>query len=477
MSGRSFFVVDNIEMAKKPSQAPAVSRPRTRAASKAEATRKSADQSDSSAKSGSPSARAELGSSKVTKPVPTSLAEKTTKSKTRSVKGSSAETSAKEKALSKESGKVIKTRSKGKVVKAPGIELEDLNETALVESKKSKKAAVDSQHIDRKKIAKALTELKKFVQRKDSEKSDGKSKLFEDDLIDNLLIVFAKKGLFSSKKNFKPQLIRLNDDDDAQKLPKRSVAVFVRDGISKEDAEKIEESELKDIIEELIPCSELKTTYKSFEKRRELHSKYDLFLSDDALITSLPKLLGKVFFDSKKIPIPIKINEKKFNIPAVSHQIKEKVLKSVVYQLPRSNNLTINLGSMESVTESMIAAVVNHFSSEQQLMAIYLKANQSPSLPIYEAKTVYSKGDVKKEEERDGSVLKGAEDVELSVFEKGLVELADPDSEMKDLLKSKREKITKKLNKKASKDEGKVTKPKYKKGIKQGKKVIKVIKA
>lgn len=43
----------------------------------------------------------------------------------------------------------------------------------------------------------------------------------------------------------------------------------------------------------------MKSTYKQYEKRRELYSLNDIFLADDSLITTLPKLLGKVFYDSK----------------------------------------------------------------------------------------------------------------------------------------------------------------------------------
>lgn len=335
--------------------------------------------------------------------------------------------------------KAVKTKPQGKVVKAP--EFEDLNETALADSKK-KKSEPNSKYVDSSKISKALSELKKFIEKSEPKDKDGKSQLFEDDLINNIQIILSKKELFTSKKSFKPRLIRL-EDLDAEKLPKRSVALFVRDDlITKEELEKIEESELHEVIGEIIPGSELKTTYKQFEKRRELFSQYDIFLSDDALITSLPKLLGKTFYDSRKVPIPVKIQDK-ISIPSLLNQIQKKVLKSIVYQTPRSNSLIINLGSIDSLSESAISTIINHFRDEKELTAIYLKSNQSPSLPLYECKKVYSDEDVKANKEVKAK--KTHDDVELSIFEKGLVELADPDSEIQNLLKTKKNRIYKTL--------------------------------
>ena len=51
--------------------------------------------------------------------------------------------------------------------------------------------------------------------------------------------------------------------------------------------------------------SKLRTKYEAHEAKRQLCNSYDLFLADERIIPSLPKLIGKSFFKKKKQPIPV----------------------------------------------------------------------------------------------------------------------------------------------------------------------------
>lgn len=353
-------------------------------------------------------------------------------------------------------------KPKGKVVKA--VNVEDV--TPEVEDVKSSSPKSVKSLVEDKTITKALSELKKFVANSVNEE-EAKKQLFEDELSNDLQIIFTKKDLFTSKKNFKPKLIHIQDKPQPEEQPK--IVLFIRDDVvDKELLDKIEESELNSLVDQIITGAELKSTYKQYEKRRELYSLNDVFLADDSLITNLPKLLGKTFYDSKKLPIPIKINKDSFSIQSVINQVK-KVLSSIVYSIPRSNNLSINLGSIENVDESILRQVIDHFNKEE-LRAIFIKTNQSPALPLYELDTVYTEDDLKatvgesKEAAPEAVKIDGLpENIKLTEFERGLIELADP-TEIPELFSSKIKKSIKQA-KKEKKD--KVTKPLLKKKAKK----------
>ena len=53
-------------------------------------------------------------------------------------------------------------------------------------------------------------------------------------------------------------------------------------------------------INRVVDTDKLRGKWKPFEARRNLARENDLWLADERIIPSLPKLLGKVFFDAKK---------------------------------------------------------------------------------------------------------------------------------------------------------------------------------
>jgi proteasome-interacting protein CIC1 len=331
-------------------------------------------------------------------------------------------------------------KPKGKVVQV--AEFEDLNNTALEKANSAKNLAETLKStqsiVETEKLTKAISELKKFIERSSEGEAD-KLQLFDDEEANNVELVLSQTKLFTTKKNFKQKLITITGKPQPETKP--TVALFVRDNIiDKELLEKIESSELNGLVSEIITGAELKTTYKQFEKRRELIKKYDVFVADDGLVTTLPKLLGKVFYESSKIPISIRVSDK-LSIESATNQIN-KVLNSFVYQLPRSNNLTIQLGNINTLNEAVLHQVINHFS-EETLSAIFIKSAKSPALPLYEVATVYTEADVKSDEPEQKQIdtekvhVDGVEeDLDITAYEKGLIELANP-SEIPALLQSK----------------------------------------
>ena len=63
-------------------------------------------------------------------------------------------------------------------------------------------------------------------------------------------------------------------------------------------------------IKKVLGLQSLRTKHKSYTQRRELLSRFDIFLADDSILPMLTKALGGKFFDKKKQPIPVNISRK-----------------------------------------------------------------------------------------------------------------------------------------------------------------------
>ncbi|KAI9208873.1 ribosomal protein L1p/L10e family-domain-containing protein [Polychytrium aggregatum] len=159
--------------------------------------------------------------------------------------------------------------------------------------------------------------------------------------------------------------------------------------------------EIKDYVAEkgigevtkVIGIQKLKTHYKSYESRRELCKSYDLFLADDRVLPLLPKLLGKVFFESKKNPAPIKAAKNK-----IEKEVKRAV-SSTYLRFTKGSNLTIRIGtsehSAEQIAENIIGAIdliVGRIPRKwANILSIGLKTTNSVSLPIYNSLPSHAK--------------------------------------------------------------------------------------
>jgi ribosome biogenesis protein UTP30 len=53
-------------------------------------------------------------------------------------------------------------------------------------------------------------------------------------------------------------------------------------------------------VNRVVDTDKLRGKWKPFEARRNLARENDIWLADERIVPSLPKLLGKVFFDAKK---------------------------------------------------------------------------------------------------------------------------------------------------------------------------------
>ena len=94
-------------------------------------------------------------------------------------------------------------------------------------------------------------------------------------------------------------------------------------------------------IKKVLGLQSLRTKHKSYTQRRELLSRFDIFLADDSILPMLTKALGGKFFDKKKQPIPVNISRKE----ALPFAI-EKALNSTFMYLSSGTCVTVRYVSL-----------------------------------------------------------------------------------------------------------------------------------
>ncbi|XP_059835324.1 ribosomal L1 domain-containing protein 1 isoform X2 [Hypanus sabinus] len=139
-------------------------------------------------------------------------------------------------------------------------------------------------------------------------------------------------------------------------------------------------------ITEIIPYKILKTEYKSFEAKRRLLSRFDLFLADDRIRRLLPSHVGKHFYKSKKVPLSVKLSSKNF-----AKELNKKIQGTI---LPINNKGSCYASQvahtgmkLEEIVENVTAAVHTIEAKLPQrwknVKVLHLKTSNSPALPIY----------------------------------------------------------------------------------------------
>lgn len=368
---------------------------------------------------------------------------KTTKAKAKTTKAAKAKTT---KAATNTKAKAAKKAKKEVVVEdlTKEDEDEDVEEPEVVESTPasstpSNAPIVQEITIKDTTIEKAVSALSKW--NKDKQQESDKKDLFEeeDDDIPLYLSVTSNK-YFTDTSVLKPRMLSLSHP--IYNLEDSRVCLFVKDDLFDADAkdklESLKESSLKNLAE-IVTVKELKTVYKSYESRRRLLSQYDIFLTDSSIANMIPKLLGKVFFDSPKFPLTVNITDKK--VLSFEKLIRnfEKALHSVGFMLPMGINASFKLGMLgqdiEQLKENIhtIAKYLEKFS----IRLIQIKLKSSPSLPIYINKKIFSDADIIDEKTTESKEIDS--EIPLSIYAEGLKELGLDEEEASRLFGGKRQ--------------------------------------
>jgi len=127
------------------------------------------------------------------------------------------------------------------------------------------------------------------------------------------------------------------DEADDTSLQEVSVCIIVKEE-SKPYIQSILSKFPKQLgsIKKVLGLQSLRTKHKSYTQRRELLSRFDIFLADDSILPMLTKAIGGKFFDKKKQPIPVNISRKE----ALPFAI-EKALNSTFMYLSSGTCVTV----------------------------------------------------------------------------------------------------------------------------------------
>ena len=253
---------------------------------------------------------------------------------------------------------------------------------------------------------------------------------------DTIWLILTTKKHIVDKNRLKPGKIHIPHSLNAS--PSLSVCLITADPQRHaKDAVAGFPQELASRIDRVIGYSKLKARYHSFESRRQLLAEHDVFLADDRIIMRLVKTLGKIFYQSSKRPIPIRIaaierengkrvknkkpqekKEKEASVasPSIVAKEIERTLHCAPVQLAPAATAAIRVGlshfSPEQLAEN-IEAVVTGLTEKfvakgwRNIRAIHIKGSGTMALPIWLASELWEdEGDVvddnnAKEEQQD----------------------------------------------------------------------------
>jgi ribosome biogenesis protein UTP30 len=238
--------------------------------------------------------------------------------------------------------------------------------------------------------------------------------------LDEVLIKKAVSGLIKHTKNVKKASKSfLESDDDflmititmseiQEKFSVRPIRITLPHTLYSESEHtyaclfvKDPAKEFKELIEDMnLPCvakiigyKKLLTDYKQYKDRRDLLKKYDLFFTDIRIYKMLPKLLGNVFYKTKKYPVPIK-----FPVNATGSQIEEvlnaNIQNSTYFMMGNGPNYSYKAcrtsmsveECVRNITESVykvIPYILKTSIKHTKIQSISIHTQHSIPLPIY----------------------------------------------------------------------------------------------
>jgi ribosome biogenesis protein UTP30 len=139
-------------------------------------------------------------------------------------------------------------------------------------------------------------------------------------------------------------------------------------------------------VKKVLGLDSLRKKHSSYEQKRQLLRKYNMFMADDRILPMLSKLLGKAFIQAKRLPVPISLT-------------REKALPFAIQKALSATYMTVNTGTcisiraghtgmdaqqlVENITAISKLAVPKIPRKWANVLLIGIKTADSISLPIY----------------------------------------------------------------------------------------------
>ncbi|KAL0724691.1 hypothetical protein Bca4012_039290 [Brassica carinata] len=233
-------------------------------------------------------------------------------------------------------------------------------------------------------VHEAVTSLLKWKTEKS--KTEKPQLLEQDEFV--YLIVTLKK--IPQTNRTKPHRILLPHPliDTEQDSPELCLIIDDRpkSGLTKADAKKKIESENIPITK-ILKLSKLRTDYKAFEAKRKLCDSYEMFFADRRVIPLLPRLIGKKFFESKKIPAAVDLKHRNWK-----EQI-EKACGSAMFFVRTGTCSVVKVGKLSMEGDEIVENVMTTLNGVVEVLpgnwkyvrSLHLKLSESLALPVYQS--------------------------------------------------------------------------------------------
>ncbi|QLL33448.1 hypothetical protein HG536_0E03590 [Torulaspora globosa] len=310
-----------------------------------------------------------------------------------------------------------------------------------------KKAVPSLTSVPRERILNSVQQLRKF---QDASKNSDSRNLLDDseELNESIQLIVVNNTSFSgSEKNFKLKLIDVkhslyrpwNEASETSVKDFKVLLILKDSDVSKVSVDDfVLSGDERDVPVELICGRDLKTKYKAYEARRAFISEFSLILADDNVVTTLPKLLGgKAYSKLETTPIGVRAYaNKQFSKKTLINSFLKVYSSRLPVKIPRGTTANVHLGKLQWFKDEElvdnIEQVLKTFLDGYKIRSVFVKCNDSPVLPLYYNQKVLEEISATKDVAANGAAEKqlveiGGVPVELSTFDKALLEIANPD--------------------------------------------------
>jgi len=181
--------------------------------------------------------------------------------------------------------------------------------------------------------------------------------------------------------------IGLTGNGDSYDAEDPEICLIVKDQSKHRCMEMIEKfPDYMGCVKKVLTMGSLRKKYQSYERKRQLLSKYNMFMADDRILPMMSKALGKSFIQAKKLPIPIDLMRE----TAIPFAV-QKALGATYMTVSTGTSISIRAGhtGMEErkLTANIIAIIkavarkVPHSWANIQMIGV--KTADTVSLPVY----------------------------------------------------------------------------------------------
>lgn len=206
-------------------------------------------------------------------------------------------------------------------------------------------------------------------------------------------------GLEVAPRAARPKPIRLTvphplhklgdgDDDGGGGVEEPEVCLIVKEESKPAVQEMIADfPEHLKCIKKVLGLQSLRQKHASYQQRRDLLARYDVFLADDRILPMLQSALGKHFVQAKRLPVPVRVTRRE----ALPFAIR-KALSCTYLHLSRGTCLNVRVGhtgmpvphlvdNIAAATAGAVARGVPRHWANVRSVAVKLPASQA--LPVY----------------------------------------------------------------------------------------------